>query len=55
MAGCGSESALDHLIFAGGDQAIRDVMVAGHWVIKDRHHRIEAESSRRYSQLLTGR
>ena len=30
--------ALDHLIFAGGSAAIRDVMVGGRWVIKDGRH-----------------
>jgi cytosine/adenosine deaminase-related metal-dependent hydrolase len=34
MAGAAAEGALDHLLFAGGDAAIRDVMVAGRWVIK---------------------
>jgi formimidoylglutamate deiminase len=30
----GLEAALDHLMFAGADRAISDVMVAGRWVIK---------------------
>lgn len=41
MAGAAADTALDHLLFAGGDAAIRDVMVAGRWVIKDRRHAVE--------------
>ena len=37
-AGAGAEEAPDHLIFAGGSAAIRDVMVGGRWVIKDGRH-----------------
>ena len=36
MVGAAGDTALDHLLFAGGDAAIRDVMVAGRWVIKNR-------------------
>ena len=38
LAGAGPAGALDHLLFAGGESAIRDVMVAGRWVIRDRRH-----------------
>jgi formimidoylglutamate deiminase len=38
MVGGTDEAALDHLIFAGGSAAIRDVMVGGRWVIKDGRH-----------------
>jgi formimidoylglutamate deiminase len=38
MVGDTGEAALDHLIFAGGSAAIRDVMVGGRWVIKDGRH-----------------
>ncbi len=41
MAGASTHTALDHLLFAGGDAAIRDVMVAGRWVVKDGHHPAE--------------
>jgi formimidoylglutamate deiminase len=43
MAGAVPATALDHLLFAGGSAAIRDVMVGGRWVVKDQRH--EAESS----------
>jgi formimidoylglutamate deiminase len=38
MVGATGEGALDHVIFAGGSAAIRDVMVGGRWVIKDGRH-----------------
>ena len=48
VAGAAIDSTLDRLIFAGAEDAIRDVMVAGQWVIKDRHHAVEEPSSARY-------
>ena len=38
MAGVGADAALDRLLFAGADRAIRDVMVGGRWVIEDHRH-----------------
>jgi formimidoylglutamate deiminase len=38
MAGAAPDAAFDRLLFAGADQAIRDVMIAGRWVVKDHHH-----------------
>jgi len=38
MAGAAPGGAFDRLLFAGADKAIRDVMVAGRWVVKDHHH-----------------
>jgi formimidoylglutamate deiminase len=52
LAGAATDSTLDRLIFAGAAAAIRDVMVAGQWVLKDRHHGIEEESSERYAALM---
>jgi formimidoylglutamate deiminase len=52
MAGAAPDAALDHLLFAGGEAAIRDVMVAGRWVIKDRHHPGEDELRPRFAGLM---
>jgi len=38
MAGAAPDAAFDRLLFAGADKAIRDVMVAGRWVVKDHRH-----------------
>jgi formimidoylglutamate deiminase len=52
MLGAAADAALDHLLFAGGDAAIRDVMVAGRWVIKDRRHACEEAVLSRCAALL---
>jgi formimidoylglutamate deiminase len=52
MAGAAADSALDHVLFAGGDAAIRDVMVAGRWVVTDRHHAAEDELRPRFAALM---
>jgi formimidoylglutamate deiminase len=52
MAGAAAETALDHLIFAGGSAAIRDVMVAGRWVIKERRHAAEEALHGRFAALM---
>jgi len=41
MAGAPTDAALDRLLFAGADKAIRDVMVGGRWVVKDYRHAAE--------------
>jgi formimidoylglutamate deiminase len=52
MVGAMAGTALDHLLFAGGDAAIRDVMVAGRWAVKDRHHALEDELRPRFAALM---
>jgi formimidoylglutamate deiminase len=52
MVGAAADTALDHLLFAGGDAAIRDVMVAGRWVIKQRRHAAEDELRPRFAGLM---
>jgi formimidoylglutamate deiminase len=52
MLGAAAGTALDHLLFAGGDAAIRDVMVAGRWVIKNRRHRLEDDVGRQFAESV---
>ena len=52
MAGATAATALDHLLFAGGSAAIRDVMVAGRWVVEDRRHRAEEPLRGRFLELM---
>lgn len=52
LAGCAADCVLDRLIFAGAQAAIRDVMVAGRWVIRGGHHDAEQTSRARYAALL---
>jgi formimidoylglutamate deiminase len=52
MVGAAADTALDRLLFAGGDAAIRDVMVAGRWVIKERRHAAEEQLRPRFARLM---
>ena len=52
MAGATAATALDHLLFAGGSAAIRDVMVAGRWVVEGRRHRAEEPLRGRFLELM---
>jgi len=52
MAGARATTALDHLLFAGGSSAIRDVMVAGRWVVKGRRHADEERLARPFQELM---
>jgi formimidoylglutamate deiminase len=53
LAGGAVDTALDRLLFAGGDAAIRDVMVGGRWVIKDGRHAGEDEIRARFAGLMS--
>ena len=55
LAGASEDAVLDRLVFGGGQAALRDVVVAGRWVVKDRHHRDEDEVARRFASWMTRR
>ena len=46
------EEVLDTYVFAVGAAAVRDVMVAGRWVIRERQHARNAELRRAYTAAL---
>ena len=52
LSGAAPDSALDHLVFAGGSAAIRDVMVADHWVVKEGRHAAELPLRGRFAELM---
>jgi formimidoylglutamate deiminase len=52
MAGCAIDTALDHLVFAGASAAIRDVMVAGRWVVQDYRHGAEETAAARFRATM---
>ena len=52
MVGAAPATALDHLLFAGGEAAIRDCMVAGRWVIKGRRHAAESDVGEKFADLM---
>jgi formimidoylglutamate deiminase len=52
MAGVSADAALDRLLFAGADRAIRDVMVAGRWVIEDRRHAADEQLRVNFTRVM---
>ena len=55
MAGSPPANHLDRLVFTSARDAIRDVVVGGHCVIKDRRHALEAESAGDFSRWMQQR
>ena len=57
LLGHGPQTALDGWLLGGTQNPVRDVMVAGQWRIRDRHHpqedRIKATYSKEMAQLTT--
>jgi formimidoylglutamate deiminase len=54
MAGAPADAALDRMLFAGADKAIRDVMVGGQWVIKDGQHAADAQLRADFGRIMNG-
>ncbi len=48
LAGREGAQALDSYVFVAGKSAVRDVMAGGRWVVRDRHHALEADAERAY-------
>jgi formimidoylglutamate deiminase len=53
LAGSTLGTELDQLVFAGAAAAIRDVMVAGRWVVKDRVHDADGALRAKFSKSMT--
>lgn len=52
LATATGDNILNRWLFAGGDHQVRDVMVNGKWVIREKHHVLEAESQRDFAAVL---
>jgi formimidoylglutamate deiminase len=52
MAGASAETALDRVLFAGADKAIRDVMVDGQWVVKGGRHALEEQLRADFGRIM---
>ncbi len=52
LAGAAPEAALDHLLFAGGRHAIREVYVAGRRVLTEHRHPLRAAAAAGYREAL---
>ena len=40
------------VMFSGSSGLVRDVMVAGRWVVRERHHALEEKAAQRYARTL---
>ncbi|HEY9621830.1 MAG TPA: formimidoylglutamate deiminase [Crinalium sp.] len=52
LLGASVPHLLNKTIFAGNQNPIRDVMTAGRWVVRDRHHPLETKIYKTYRDLL---
>ncbi len=52
LADRNDDTLLDAVVFGPGRELVRDVLVAGRWVIRDRHHPEAATSRARYRAVL---
>jgi len=52
LAGASGDALIDRLVFANGRAAIRDVMVAGRWVVRDGRHDCEQDSASRFATVM---
>jgi len=52
LAGAAPDTVLDHLVFAGAERAIRDVMVAGQIVVRDGRHRGAPAVREKFAALM---
>ena len=53
IAAARDDATLDRWLFALGDKAVRDVMVAGEWVIRDGHHQEEDAIDAAFKATIT--
>ena len=52
FAGRDPAQTLDTYVFIGARSAVRDVMVGGNWVVKDRHHALEEKATSEWREAL---
>jgi formimidoylglutamate deiminase len=52
MAGASADAALDRLLFAGAEKAIRDVMVGGQWVVKGGRHSADEQLRAAFGPIM---
>lgn len=52
LCGKSGDGLLDALVFATNDNPVKDVMVGGRWVIRDRRHPAEEEIAARYCHTM---
>lgn len=53
LDGIAPDDVAGTLVFCGNDNLVKDVMVGGRWVVRDRRHFEQAAIAQRYKQTLT--
>jgi formimidoylglutamate deiminase len=52
LAGRSSDAIANALVFSGATDMVRDVMVAGRWTVRERHHPAEVQAAEAYKTAL---
>lgn len=52
LATAQGDAVLNRWLFAGGNHQVRDVMVAGRWVVREGQHAAQASSAQAFAQVL---
>lgn len=52
LATASHDAVLNRWLFAGGDRQVRDVMVNGQWVVRERRHALEERSAAEFAAVL---
>jgi formimidoylglutamate deiminase len=52
LSGAALDEVLGTLVFSGNDNLVRDVMVGGRWLVRDRQHMAQQEIAARFKQTL---
>ncbi|WP_375740538.1 formimidoylglutamate deiminase [Pseudomonas boanensis] len=52
LATAEGDALLNRWLFAGGDRQVRDVMVAGQWVVRDGRHPVEEQTAGAFAEVL---
>ncbi|MFL6657227.1 MAG: formimidoylglutamate deiminase [Massilia sp.] len=52
LAGIGADDVLGTFVFSGNDNLVRDVMVGGRWVVRERQHVAQAAIAQRYMHTI---
>ena len=53
LAGKSGDAIANALVFSGATGLVRDVMVAGRWIVRERHHPLEEKAAQRYARTVT--
>ena len=52
LASRSGDAIANALVFSGATELVRDVMVAGHWVVRERHHALDQKAAARYARAV---